>query len=91
MTLYYKEETKDVNGLPGYRYWGTNETLPGDGCYCVGDVCAPSGETLDTQVRERVNARVGGRIVGWAGCLLFHWICVYMLVDLIIHLVFYKA
>lgn len=49
MTLYYKEETKDVNGLPGYRYWGTNETLPGngtDGCYCVKGTCAPSGETL---------------------------------------------
>lgn len=43
MTLYYKEETRDVNGLPGYRYWGTNQTLPGDGCYCVEGVCAPSG------------------------------------------------
>ncbi|MPC53983.1 Scavenger receptor class B member 1 [Portunus trituberculatus] len=42
MTLYYKEEVKN-NGLPGYRYWGTNETFPGDGCYCIDKVCAPLG------------------------------------------------
>lgn len=46
MTLYYKEDIKDSNGLPGYRYWGTNETLPGDGCYCIKNVCAPSGKGL---------------------------------------------
>lgn len=50
MTLYFKEETEDVNGLPGYRYWGTNQTLPGDGCYCVEGVCAPSGEALAGRV-----------------------------------------
>lgn len=43
MTLYYKEEVTEDNGLPGYRYWGTNETLPGDGCYCIDEVCAPTG------------------------------------------------
>lgn len=48
MTLYYKEDIKDSNGLPGYRYWGTNETLPGDGCYCIKNVCAPSG-TINAQ------------------------------------------
>lgn len=60
MTLYYKEETKDVNGLPGYRYWGTNDTLPGDGCYCVGGVCAPSGETLGRGVKGWLGRRKSG-------------------------------
>ncbi|XP_042220970.1 protein peste-like [Homarus americanus] len=47
--LFYKGEVTDVNGLPGYRYWGTNYTfangsvVEGNECYCVKGTCAPTG------------------------------------------------
>ncbi|KAK4321852.1 hypothetical protein Pmani_007372 [Petrolisthes manimaculis] len=47
-TLFYKEETQFAN-VSGKRYWGTNHTfanssmVPGNECYCVNDVCAPTG------------------------------------------------
>lgn len=50
MTLFYKEETEDENGIPGYRFWGSNETFNStvvaddDTCYCVDGTCAPMGE-----------------------------------------------
>ncbi|XP_037795050.1 scavenger receptor class B member 1-like [Penaeus monodon] len=49
MKLFYKEESRDSNGLPGYRFWGTNNTfandstVPGNQCYCVKGTCAPMG------------------------------------------------
>ncbi|XP_071547402.1 protein croquemort-like isoform X2 [Panulirus ornatus] len=47
--LFYKEETRGIDDLPGYRYWGTNHTftngsvIPGNECYCVKGTCAPTG------------------------------------------------
>nr|XP_027215929.1 protein croquemort-like [Penaeus vannamei] len=49
MKLFYKEDARDPNGLPGYRFWGTNltfandSTVPGNQCYCVKGTCAPMG------------------------------------------------
>lgn len=51
MKLHYKENVT-IDGIKGYRFWGSNTTfangsvVPGNDCYCVKGTCAPTGKDL---------------------------------------------